>query len=701
MYYDRVKERTGINYFWSIDNSVEFVKKVKYLKAESIQTFDFATLYTNLPLDVVYKNLEGLIIKMFRSHTHILVDSKLRKATFRYEGLKNEDNYVAYTLVDVLDMLNFILRNSYVQFAGLLFRQDHGIGMGGNASPIIADLTLIADEINYMTELVKTDADRARLLSNTCRFQDDIAPPNCKYFGSISKDIYDKSLTLEQSSINGKKDTFLDLNIRVHRDQFLIGIYHKVDDFNFDVINFPFPASNVSNSEGPKTFYSQLVRFSRLCNNLSDFLFRVHFTYNKLVSRGYNSNELYNKFKRFCINTEDWKHYNIKLVSALWDKCIHYDDYVTVNLENKHAVCNVIKDCSISLLDITKYGTKLHTSNPFDIDVINRWRKDNDILVCDAENTDVLREVTDNDLLGNTIVQKSYVPCGLDNPSNYCYLNSILQVFACILLHEGVTNYDSFSDTKGYAKLAKRIIVFKDKHKDLKKKRYLTAVRNSLAKLLSSKDHLFSCEIQQDAHQCLLIFLDILHTGTFQNFMTNVSSSQISEQTSFPNYLFQTMVLIIARCTICNHEIVDCNYVYEYFIHATTDCTVQNLLKASVASSRKQTCSGCNSDTVHVIDESTIESPRILRVVVKRFDNQMNKLLTPICINKSLQFHETKYELLAIIHHHGDDLNSGHYTATVKYHSYHCLADDSETSYDISLLKNCKTSYILFFKKIQ
>jgi ubiquitin C-terminal hydrolase len=335
------------------------------------------------------------------------------------------------------------------------------------------------------------------------------------------------------------------------------------------------------------------------------------------------------------------------------------------------------------------------------VDVINRWRNDNDILVGDAENSDVLREVTSNEILGKIIVQKSYVPCGLDNPSNYCYLNSILQVFACISLHEGLTNYDSFNDSSRNAKLARRIILFKDKHRDLKKKRYLTTIRNNLTKLLASKDYLFNCEIQQDAHQCLLIFLDILHAGTFQNFITNVSSSQISEQTSFPNYLFQATVLTIARCTICNHETVDCNYVYEYFIHAKTDCTMQNLLKASVAGSRSQTCSGCDNDTVHVIDESTIESPRILRVVVKRFDNEMNKLSTPICINKLLQFQGTQYELLAIIHHYGDNLNSGHYAATVKYHSYHCLADDSEKSYNISLLKNCKTSYIVFFKKIQ
>ena len=61
--------RRRINCFWSINNSSEFVSKIKDLKAESIKCFDFSTLYTNLPLDEVKSCLSTLITTMYK-HTN-------------------------------------------------------------------------------------------------------------------------------------------------------------------------------------------------------------------------------------------------------------------------------------------------------------------------------------------------------------------------------------------------------------------------------------------------------------------------------------------------------------------------------------------------------------------------------------------------------------------------------------------------------
>ena len=65
--------------------------------------------------------------------------------------------------------------------------------------------------------------------------------------------------------------TFLDPYIRVVDHKFITGIYHKVDDFNFEVISYPFPQSNIHSMLGYSTYYSQLIRFFRLCNNINDF----------------------------------------------------------------------------------------------------------------------------------------------------------------------------------------------------------------------------------------------------------------------------------------------------------------------------------------------------------------------------------------------------------------------------------------------
>ena len=101
-----------------------------------------------------------------------------------------------------------------------------------------------------MTKLTKTDYNLAKRLSYNCRYLDDICTVNLKDFDTISKDIYDNTLILEGSTCSYKRDNFLDLYIRVIDGKFVTGIYHKVDDFNFEVISYPFPDSNIHSSFG-------------------------------------------------------------------------------------------------------------------------------------------------------------------------------------------------------------------------------------------------------------------------------------------------------------------------------------------------------------------------------------------------------------------------------------------------------------------
>ena len=133
-----IYKRRGLNYFWSIDNSVEFLEKLSGVKrADSIETFDFSTLYTNLPLDNIYDSLERLIIKMFHnSGSSILLVNPQRGKAFWPMDIKYK-GYKEYTIDKLLDALKFILQNTYVQFAGNFFKQIQGIPMGGNASPFL------------------------------------------------------------------------------------------------------------------------------------------------------------------------------------------------------------------------------------------------------------------------------------------------------------------------------------------------------------------------------------------------------------------------------------------------------------------------------------------------------------------------------------------------------------------------------------
>ena len=55
-------------------------------------------------------------------------------------------------------------------------------------------------------------------------------------FMICSKDTYPKSIPLTAGCIENDKDTFLDSDITIEENRFITKIYHKVDDFDFEIV---------------------------------------------------------------------------------------------------------------------------------------------------------------------------------------------------------------------------------------------------------------------------------------------------------------------------------------------------------------------------------------------------------------------------------------------------------------------------------
>ena len=167
--------------------------------------------------------------------------------TAQFASVNRKGSYDRDKLKTALDYLLF---KSFVTFGSHVFKQIKGIPMGGNASPLIADLFLAHLEFRYMDKIVSSKSPEnlrmAKELSN---------------FMICSKDIYPESIPL----------TFLDLDITLEENRFITKIYHKVDDFDFEVVSFLFPTSNMSDHITYNSFYSQLVRFSSVCSKFNDF----------------------------------------------------------------------------------------------------------------------------------------------------------------------------------------------------------------------------------------------------------------------------------------------------------------------------------------------------------------------------------------------------------------------------------------------
>ena len=82
-------EREGINYFWSIKNSTEILNKLKAkgFQSSTISTYDFSTLYTTLPHNLIRNQLVDLIENTFRNYCADL--NQTLYESFQVQGNEN------------------------------------------------------------------------------------------------------------------------------------------------------------------------------------------------------------------------------------------------------------------------------------------------------------------------------------------------------------------------------------------------------------------------------------------------------------------------------------------------------------------------------------------------------------------------------------------------------------------------------------
>ena len=79
--------------------------------------------------------------------------------------------------------------------------------------------------------------------------------------------IYPTELQLNKANSSDTEAPFLDLNLSITNGIVSSKIYDKRDDFNFEIVNFPFLDGDVPRSPSYGVYISQLIRFARVCSN--------------------------------------------------------------------------------------------------------------------------------------------------------------------------------------------------------------------------------------------------------------------------------------------------------------------------------------------------------------------------------------------------------------------------------------------------
>ena len=87
------------------------------------------------------------------------------------------------------------------------------------------------------------------------------------------------SLVLNKSNDSGILNcAFLDLKVSVVDKKFQIQVYNKTDDYNFNVIVFPFLESNIVTDICYSVFFGEILRYLRIGNiTICKKQFRVPF----------------------------------------------------------------------------------------------------------------------------------------------------------------------------------------------------------------------------------------------------------------------------------------------------------------------------------------------------------------------------------------------------------------------------------------
>ena len=153
---------------WMIKNSAEIPNRIKSfnrmnnskapINTITLETYDVKTLYTNLPHDDLLQKIWELFghISQLDKHHELMIaingkDSKLIYGNQVDYGNSRWKHY--YTLRDVMSMLEFLIRNTYVTVTDKCFQQVIGIPMGTNAGVNIVDYYLTSYELAFCYSL--------------------------------------------------------------------------------------------------------------------------------------------------------------------------------------------------------------------------------------------------------------------------------------------------------------------------------------------------------------------------------------------------------------------------------------------------------------------------------------------------------------------------------------------------------------------
>ena len=278
---------SGIKTFWVIQNSQPVLSTLNKINtknnAKTLSSFDFSTLYTNIPHTKLFNELSEILKFVFKGgrNTNISIN---RYGTARWTKRSNK---YCYDLDKITRAIKYLLDNCHFKFGNKLFRQIVGIPMGSDPAPFFANLFLYQYESRWLNRMKKENNILARKFGRTFRFIDDLLAINDgDEFERYHSQIYPPELELKKENAVNSKTSFLDLSINITDHSFLTKLYDKRDDFGFHISRLPYRCSNIPKRMFYSSASAEILRICRATSNIDDATISARSLINRMRLQG-------------------------------------------------------------------------------------------------------------------------------------------------------------------------------------------------------------------------------------------------------------------------------------------------------------------------------------------------------------------------------------------------------------------------------
>ena len=212
----------------------------------------------------------------------------------------------------------------------------------------------------------------------------------------------------------------------------------------------------------------------------------------------------------------------------------------------------------------------------------------------------------------------------------------------------------------------------------------------------------FQINVQSDASEFLLCFFELIENNLNKietNFYKDYNNNKLYE------YLFNCKIISEIRCLETNEkfQVKESEKFLTLPIPDNDNVTFNDCLKEYLKVENLDEDNLYFNEKINKLVKATkqikiLNTPKYLFIILKRFDNFLNKIDKDVLIGNEIKINNCNYNIIGFIIQIGN-LNGGHYISCIKRNNiwYLCNDDNISTIDDISLL--IKKSYILLFSR--